>query len=130
MTDDDIVNALKDGIVRAEDIQWYTENRCVALEKDNEALEKENEALKAQIDELKSNSGYVAYIERGRKIYELEAEIQNLEGIKLAQETALSKEYIIKEQLQKENAELRAQIEKMKCCQNCSHLCSRCELGG
>ena len=25
--------------------------------------------------------------------------------------------------------ELEAQIEKMKCCQNCSHLCSRCELG-
>lgn len=25
--------------------------------------------------------------------------------------------------------ELETQIEKMKCCQNCSHLCSRCELG-
>ena len=25
--------------------------------------------------------------------------------------------------------ELEAQVEKMKCCQNCSHLCSRCELG-
>ena len=29
----------------------------------------------------------------------------------------------------KQIAELEAQIEKMKCCQNCSHLCSRCELG-
>ena len=32
-----------------------------------------------------------------------------------------------------ENAEtieqLQAQIEKMKCCQNCSHLCGLCELG-
>ena len=28
-----------------------------------------------------------------------------------------------------ENHRLKAQIEKMKCCQNCSHLCSRCELG-
>ena len=26
-------------------------------------------------------------------------------------------------------AELEAQIEKMKCCQNCLHLCARCELG-
>ena len=25
--------------------------------------------------------------------------------------------------------ELEAQIEKMKCCQNCSHLCGLCELG-
>ena len=25
--------------------------------------------------------------------------------------------------------ELEQQIERMKCCQNCSHLCSRCELG-
>ena len=31
--------------------------------------------------------------------------------------------------LENKNAELKAQIEKMKCCQNCSHLCSRCELG-
>lgn len=38
--------------------------------------------------------------------------------------------------LQKQNGELtdkvtelEAQIEKMKCCQNCLHLCARCELG-
>ena len=30
---------------------------------------------------------------------------------------------------EQETKELEAQIEKMKCCQNCSHLCSRCELG-
>ncbi len=29
----------------------------------------------------------------------------------------------------KEITELKAQIEKMKCCQNCSHLCGLCELG-
>lgn len=46
--------------------------------------------------------------ERDGHIAELEAEIQNLEGIKLAQETALSKEFIIEEQLQKENAELKS----------------------
>lgn len=33
------------------------------------------------------------------------------------------------EVLEKENQDLKAQIEKMMCCQNCSHLCSRCELG-
>lgn len=38
--------------------------------------------------------------------------------------------------LQKQNGELtdkvtelEVQIEKMKCCQNCLHLCARCELG-
>lgn len=41
---------------------------------------------------------------------ELKAEIQHLEGIKLAQETALSKEYIIEEQLRKENAELKEKL--------------------
>lgn len=45
--------------------------------------------------------------ERDKRIAELEEDIQNLEGIKLAQETALSTEYIIEEQLQKENAELK-----------------------
>lgn len=40
--------------------------------------------------------------ERDRHIEKLEAEIQNLEGIKLAQETALSTEYMIEEQLQYE----------------------------
>ena len=30
---------------------------------------------------------------------------------------------------EKRIAELEAQIEKMKCCQNCSHLCGLCELG-
>ena len=29
----------------------------------------------------------------------------------------------------KQITDLEAQIKKMKCCQNCSHLCSRCELG-
>ena len=38
---------------------------------------------------------------------ELKAEIENLEGIKLVQETALNKEYNIVEQLQKENEELK-----------------------
>ena len=32
-------------------------------------------------------------------------------------------------ELEKKNAELEAQIEKMKCCQNCLHLCGLCELG-
>ena len=32
-------------------------------------------------------------------------------------------------QSEKQLAELEAQIKKMKCCQNCMHLCSRCELG-
>ena len=30
---------------------------------------------------------------------------------------------------EQETKELEAQIEKMKCCQNCLHLCARCELG-
>lgn len=34
--------------------------------------------LEAQIDELKSNSSYVAYIERGHKIYKLEKENEEL----------------------------------------------------
>ena len=40
----------------------------------SEPREKRIEELEAKIDELKSNSGYVAYIERGHKIYELEQE--------------------------------------------------------
>lgn len=34
-----------------------------------------------------------------------------------------------KKRLIRRNTEFKAQIEKMKCCQNCSHLCGLCELG-
>ena len=34
-----------------------------------------------------------------------------------------------KQSSDKKVRELEAQIEKMKCCQNCSHLCGMCELG-
>lgn len=47
-------------------------------------------------------------------IEELEADIQDLEGIKLAQETALSKEYIIEEQLRKDNTELKEKCAKLE----------------
>lgn len=54
---------------------------------------------------------------------ELKAEIENLEGIKLAQETALNKEYNIVEQLQKENEELKEQCSILADCNTCTSTC-------
>lgn len=43
-------------------------------------------------------------------IAELEAQIENLEGVKLAQGSALETEYMINESLKEENAELKKQL--------------------
>ena len=50
---------------------------------------------------------------------ELKEEVANLEGIKLAQGTALNTEYNIKEQLKKEKAELKEQVNILE---NCNRL--------
>ena len=51
-------------------------------------------------------------------------------GIECEKEPQVKEAYLASaEPREKRIAELEAQIEKMKCCQNCSHLCGLCELG-
>ena len=103
---------------------------------------------KEELEKLKQTIAYFGHwydVIGEERVLILEKSIEyitDLEGIKLAQETALNKEYIIGKQLQKENAELekekcellgiiqgkdnaiaelKEQIEKMKCCSNCKH---------
>lgn len=85
----------KDLIQRAQDIQSYIENRCNTLEEKIAKLEKENEELKAQIKCIRMEKGV------------LEAKLKTYEQLWEEQQR------VIKEK--------SAQIEKMKCCENCKH---------
>lgn len=103
MTDEEL-----DRINRAEEIQRYTENRC-------EALEEENKELKAYNEKLLNSD-----IEKHNKIVELEAENRRIANDLLDDWCRNKDDYCPHlKALEKENAELKAQIKKMKCCQNC-----------
>ena len=51
-----------------------------------------------------------AIMEMRNHIAELEAQIENLEGVKLAQSSALETEYVINESLKEENATLKEKL--------------------
>ena len=58
---------------------------------------------------------------RDNEIAELRKENENLASIAEHQQSSNMKRYFEIEELKKENAELKAKIEKMKCCANCKH---------
>ena len=79
---------------------WECAEQTLEVELTNKA--DTNHSLVEQMADLESENA------------ELKEEVANLEGIKLAQGTALNTEYNIKEQLQKENAELKLQLQVEK----------------
>ena len=79
---------------------------------------KANEELKEQITELKT-----------KKIPQLERKIASIRGCHSVAVKKLNARIEQVERLKKENAELREQIEQMKCCENCryySHTYEHC----
>lgn len=115
----------KNGKVKT--IGWITKDKVVFEGKEYIFREEEPQNTEVHVSELDTSkieadlddaipleiTGYTtvynqAYVDKLEKtIKELTAECDNLKGIKLAQETALNTEYNIREQLQKENAELK-----------------------
>ena len=78
------------------------------IEEDAKAIVKENEDLKEKNTELKT-----------KKIPQLERKIASIRGCHSVAVKKLNARIEQVERLKKENAELREQVEQMKCCENC-----------
>ena len=121
-----------------EDCQQYLTNPLISAIFKIEALKKENAELKKQFDSYKAFESHCDEIEEAKAIFkeneelkekntelktkkipQLERKIASIRGCHSVAVKKLNARIEQVERLKKENAELREQIEQMKCCGNC-----------
>ena len=122
-----LVEANEDYKKQIEELKKHHKNVCEQLTQTHRNIGEENKRLKAQYEELCNMSNkryqeaqdYNDKLEKENldskvKIAELQHRLDSLQGYL---------DHDIEYDIEQKNAELEAQIEKMKCCGNCANLC-------
>lgn len=107
----------KDRIIRAEEIQRYTENRCITLEKENEQLKRKLEDF-AKFTEMTSENHAEEWENQQKVIKELKEKLKGFESGNVAWQGDMDRTI-------EQNLKLKEQVEQMKNVGNCKH-CMEC----